>query len=370
MWMKPLVPLSALLLLAACQAAGPKAPPGPLAGVSTVGVIDSEELDASQVAAPCDAAENLVATARDGQIRGHRLVALAEACVRRGSKRDLGQAFLGYGLQQIGKPREGLQALKNLLGFPDSARVLVQPGGDLARVLGHEARSYFYAASARWPEATADLDRAIEAQTNADAVVTGALLARRGFYETLEGDGLAAQASFDAAAARWQTAEGASEIAFEKALGDLGRARWDAAASGFDQVFRSSGSSYRRAQAALLGYLADAQVALLADQPIGAARNRLDTRLRQSAPAASLAPFAELLQGRVGPEAALGVAEQNALQNVEASRAQAYLYIGIYHLLRGERDLAGAAWSRGLSTRVTTLPDYLLMQGLRRAQSL
>ncbi|GAB5467251.1 MAG: hypothetical protein Kilf2KO_02810 [Rhodospirillales bacterium] len=361
-----LLPLIAVTFLTACQAAGPKAPPGPLAGVSVVGVARGEWPDPATVPAPCDTAEAVIANSRDGLVQGHRLVDYAEACVRRGDRRDLGQALLGYGLQQIGNPREGLQVLKNLLSFPDSARVLAPQGGDLARVLGHEARSYFYAASRRWKEATDDLNWAIEAQTVANPSVTGALLARRGFYRSLEGNGPAAESSFEAAAARWQGSEASSEIAFERGLGALGGGRWSAATRDLGQAFQQTGSDYRRTQAALFAYFADAVISLQAGQGLGNARATLDARLSQAPPSDLLLPFVELLQGRVGPEAALAGAENNPYQNIEASRAQAYLFIGIYHLLRGEGDVAGEAWTRGLATRVTTLPDYLVMQALNR----
>ncbi len=367
--------LMPLVLLAACQAPGPKGPPGPLAGVVITGVKSGSDQPASQVAAPCDAAESILAQSQDGQIRGHRLVALAEECVRRGRDRPIGQALLGYGLEQIGKPREGLQALKNLLSFSDAASASANPGSSRARVLGYEARSYFYAGLGRFGDAVEDLDRAIAAQPTSSARVSGALLARRGFYQSLAASqprsdqpssvySQAAQNSFEEALARWDVPEAAYEVAFQRGLGHLVNGRWEEASADFSSVYQGDGSAYRRTQAMLLAYYADYRLGWARDETIEAARSTFQSRASQGGVAPALAPFVQLFLGEIGPEAALGKAEENPNQNIEASRLQAYWYLGIYHQMRDETDLVARAWTFGLQTRVVTLQDYFLMQSM------
>ncbi len=125
------------------------------------------------------------------------------------------------------KPREGLQVLKNLLAFSDAARLSANPGAARASVLGYESRSYFYAAQRRWPAAIEDLDQAIAVQPDPDTRVTGALLARRGFYQSLSGKGPAANSSFDNALSNWGDSQGAAEVAYQRGLGALGRGQWE-----------------------------------------------------------------------------------------------------------------------------------------------
>ncbi len=367
-----------LVLIAACQAPAPKGPPGPLAGVVITGVEGDPNQAASQVADPCRAAETLLAQSEDGQVRGHRLVELAEECVKRGSDRPIGQALLGYGLEQIGQPRLGLQALKNLLSFSDAAASAANPNVARARVLGYEARSYFYAGLGRWSDAVADLNSAMESQPNPSPRVTGALLARRGFYQSMaasqpetggQGVGVGAQAaenSFEEALSRWQAPEAANEVAFQRGMGHLVNGRWEAASTDFTQVFETAGRPHRRTQAMLLAYYADYRLGWAQDETIEAARATFEARSRQGDLGPALAPFVALFLGQIGPEAALGKAEANPNQNIEASQLQAYWYIGIYHQMRDETDLVDRAWSFGLSTRVITLQDYFLMQAMNR----
>ncbi len=367
-----------LLLLAACQQPGPKGPPGPLAGVVITGVESDSEAEASLVAQPCQAAEMLLAQAQDGQVRGHRLVALAEECVKRGNDRPLGQALLGYGLEQIGQPREGLQALKNLLSFSDAAASSVDSNVARARVLGYEARSYFYAGLGRWGDAVDDIDRAIAAQPISNDRVTGALMARRGFYQSLAANNpgaagqpagvysQAAQSSFEEAVARWDAPEAALEVAFQRGMGNLARGRWEEASADFTTVFQGAGTANRRTQAMLLGYYADYRLSWAQEQTLEKARSTFETRARQIEIGAAYAPYVQLFLGEIGPEAALGRAEQNPNQNIEASQLQAYWYIGIYHQMRDETDLVQRAWDFGLKTRVITVQDYFLMQATAR----
>lgn len=364
--LRPILLLPTLVLLAACQASGPRGSAGPLAGVVITGVEDDPSLSAASVAQPCAAAQNLLASATDGQVLGHRLVSLAEECVKRGPDRPMGQALLGYGLQQIGQPREGLQALKNLLGFSKAAQQAAQPGSGNARVLGFEARSYFYAASGRWKDAATDLDSAIAAQDSLDPLLTGVLLARQGFYRAMGGDGPGAEKSFEEAATRLQASGALLEVTYQRGLAALGRSEWATAAATLGEVFDRAGRPYRRSQAMLLAYFADAMAARAADESIGAARASFDSRLLQLDPPPAMQPFVELLHGDIGPEEARGLARQNPLQNVEASEAQAYWYIGMYHLLRDDPETGRRAWSEGIGTRVTTLQDLLLMQAMQR----
>ncbi len=361
--------LIAVAFLAACQTqgqGGKPAPPGPLSGVVITGVESDPNFSPATVAAPCQAAEALIGNAADGQVQGHRLVALAEECVKRGSDRAMGQALLGYGLQQIGKPREGLQVLKNLLAFSDAARLAANPAAARASVLGYEGRSYFYAGQRRWPAAIDDIDQAIEVQPDPDTRVTGALLARRGFYQSLAGNGPAATNSFENALSNWGDRQGVAEIAYQRGLGALGRAQWDRAAAELAVAFEQSGSAYRRTQAMLAAYFAEAMAGLARDGNIVPAQVALETRAQQTAIAPTMEPFVSLLLREIGPEAARELAEANPQQNVEASLAQAYWYIGIYHLLAGEADTAQSAWREAVSTRVTTLQDLLLSQSMLR----
>ncbi len=367
-----------LLLLAACQAPGPKGPPGPLAGVVITGVNTGSDVAANQVAAPCQAAESLLAQSEDGQVRGHRLVALSEECVKRGSDRAIGQALLGYGLEQIGQPRQGLQALKNLLSFSNAASSAANPNAARARVLGYEARSYFYAGLSRWGDAVSDLNEAMDSQPDPSPRVTGALMARRGFYQSLAASqpagsdqpsgvyALAAESSFEEALARWQAPEAANEVAFQRGMGHFANGRWEAASIDFGQVFETAGRPHRRTQAMLLAYYADYRLGWAQDQTIEAARATFEARAAQGNIGSALAPFVALFLGEIGPEAALGKAEANPNQNIEASQLQAYWYIGMYHQMRDEHDLVERAWNFGLSTRVITLQDYFLMQAMSR----
>ncbi|MEQ8652231.1 MAG: hypothetical protein RIC87_07185 [Kiloniellales bacterium] len=367
-----------LVLLVACQAKAPKGPPGPLAGVVITGVEGDADVAASQVSAPCQAAETLLAQSQDGQVRGHRLVALSEECVKRGSDRAIGQALLGYGLEQIGQPRQGLQALKNLLSFSNAASSAANPNAARARVLGYEARSYFYAGLGRWADAVDDLNEAMDSQPNPDPRVTGALMARRGFYQSLAASNptgsdqpsgvyaLAAESSFEEALARWQAPEAANEVAFQRGMGHLANGRWEAASLDFSQVFETAGRPYRQTQAMLLAYYADYRLGWSEDQSLEAARATFEARAAQANISPALAPFVALFQDVIGPEAALGKAEANPNQNIEASQLQAYWYIGIYHQMRDEHDLVARAWNFGLSTRVITLQDYFVMQAMSR----
>lgn len=367
-----------LFLLAACQAQGPKGPPGPLAGVVITGVESDSGTPANQVAAPCQAAESLLAQSQDGQVLGHRLVALSEECVKRGADRAIGQALLGYGLEQIGQPRQGLQALKNLLSFSNAASSAASPKAARARVLGYEARSYFYAGLGRWSDAVADVNQAIESQPDANPRVTGALLARRGFYQSVGASqpsgstqgttisALAAESSFEEAVTRWQAPEASNEVAFQRGMGHLANGRWEAASNDLSLVFETAARPHRRTQAMLLAYYADYRLGWAQDQTIEEARATFEARAAQGNIGPALAPFVALFQDVIGPEAALGKAEANPNQNVEASQLQAYWYIGIYHQMRDEHDLVERAWNFGLSTRVVTLQDYFLMQAMSR----
>jgi len=362
-----LLPLLSLVLLAACQnTKGPVGTAGPLAGVVITGVDSDPALSAATVAQPCAAAEGLLASAADGQVLGHRLVALAEECVKRGSNRPMGQALLGYGLQQIGQPREGLQALKNLLGYSNAAQFAAQPGSASARVLGFEARSYFYAASGRWKDAVLDLDNAIAAQQDGDALLTGVLLARQGFYKSLGRDNAGAENSFAIAEERLEGSGADLEVVYQRGLAALGRRDWPSAGTLLGQVYEQSGQSYRRTQAMLMAYFADVMAARDANLDVGPAVSAFESRAARADAPPALAPFVELLQGRIGPEEARAKAKQNPKQNVEASLAQAYWYLGIYHTLRDEAETASRAWSRGIGERVTTQQEILLMQSMQR----
>jgi len=358
----PLVSL--LLLLGGCagggtggSSAGPQpqavaAPPEPRSAPASL---------VADVANPCREGLSELTGWRLGAVEGERLTALARACQQRGSDPRLGQALLGYGLEQLGEPRQGLQELNALLSFSDG----VDAGSD-TRLVAYWARSYFYGAWGRYGAAAEDLTAAIGLRSQSGLVPRASLFARRGFFQRLADQGAASERSFESARNEAQTREEQVDVLRDNGLVRLMIGDWEEAARLLGQLVSVPADPYFRAEAIAYAFLADCQVNLFAGRGTGPAVSQL----RQRYNAVSLPDYpgiyARLYLGEVGPEEALAVAQANTRQNEQANLAEAFYHVGVYHLMRGERDLAETAFGRSISTRVTTRRELMLSQAVLR----